>query len=268
MQIYCNIYTLLATTESSECRSFLASDNNADTAVRSQVDKQFPWSSVILMRFPKPTTTQYWESIGFVDKFSPQSFRKAISSAVVDPETVLAPCADVISSGKPVITTLHLRLSLWAWVRWTSVSHPCHWVQLWHLVLVVLVGDWQSTYTYITPLSLQYQPSVHLYWRLLIATVQSFCYTSYDNQGIPSQHIEASSKTVIAAYWAIDLVVSIGLQHSRLPDARLTRFVFIRLCQLWNGRGIVLNDWRHPNTQTPALKELHPYTSSVLHFLG
>jgi len=34
----------------------------------------------------------------------------------------------------------------------------------------------------------------------------------------------------------------------------------------------VLNDWSHPNTQTPALKELHPYTigssSSMLQFLG
>ena len=34
----------------------------------------------------------------------------------------------------------------------------------------------------------------------------------------------------------------------------------------------VLNDCSHPNTQTPALKELHPYTigssSSMLQFLG
>jgi len=34
----------------------------------------------------------------------------------------------------------------------------------------------------------------------------------------------------------------------------------------------VLNDWSHPNTQTPVLKELHPYTisssSSMLQFLG
>ena len=34
----------------------------------------------------------------------------------------------------------------------------------------------------------------------------------------------------------------------------------------------VLNDWSHRNTQTPALKELHPYTigssSSMLQFLG
>ena len=33
----------------------------------------------------------------------------------------------------------------------------------------------------------------------------------------------------------------------------------------------VLNDWSHPNTQTPALKELHPYTigssSSMLQFI-
>ena len=34
----------------------------------------------------------------------------------------------------------------------------------------------------------------------------------------------------------------------------------------------VLNNWSHPNTQTPALKELHPYTigspSFILQFLG